>query len=898
MAFPSSQLPLYAGIAPGADPASPGGWSFEEITDDVREAGGVEIAVGRQDEMSRVDTTQTRGVVDNRAGHYSRVNPVGQWYGLLDKGTPAEYRVTRINDTFTRTVGAGLGTDADSGLAWTAGGGGWSVSSNAAQAALATANSLTLVTLPDVAADDVEVTAAASLSAVTTGAAWVHSILLRYTDLNNYYRLHTEFHLSGVIAAKIVRRVGGVSTDLATVADTGVTYTAGTVIHSRVRAVGSTLQLRVWEDGDPEPSTWNLSAEDDDLTGQTVGLMEWRLVGNTNAGTLTCTVDDFRADVIRASTPVPEWPVRWDMSGHDVTAPIVGAGILRRLSQGASALRSPIYRQMIAQPGAGYWPLEDGSDATAAAAALPSVDPATVTDGSFGNSDSPPGAASAVLLNTAGTSQVAGRPGAWAVGTDGYAAMCYLKLGSAPGSDVNMFEVLANGRIVRWLVQVSAANFTITGYDGDGVAVVSSSTLHLMTLTDWFAIQLETEEDGGGNVDWVLIWHQVGSTTFYSPGGTYTGSADRIRYATVFAPVNSTGVSHLWAGGDELEFVDTGFMQVSAGYAGETAGARLTRLAGEEGVPLRMFGAAADTAAMGAQRPATLLDLLRECEDADQGILCEAGAGLGYVTRESRYNQTPVMTLDFDDGHVAEPPEPTDDDQRLRNLIRLSRTGGSEATAQDDASISRSGIYSDELTVNLHADADLPYHAQWRLHMGTGDDLRWPRIVLDLARNPDLIADWCKVRVGSRITISNPPAAVGSADLDLIVEGWTEMFGAYSWLVVLACSPAAPWMVGIWDDADSLWGSASSTLKTTVTSGGTSATFRTADVNDVWSTTETPYDVIISGQRNTVTAMGAASLVSGAYDQAATLTRGVDGIVKALPAGSEIHLADGRRYAL
>ena len=37
------------------------------------------------------------------------------------------------------------------------------------------------------------------------------------------------------------------------------------------------------------------------------------------------TFDDFRADIIRATTPVPEWPVRWDQTGNDSISPIAGA---------------------------------------------------------------------------------------------------------------------------------------------------------------------------------------------------------------------------------------------------------------------------------------------------------------------------------------------------------------------------------------------------------------------------------------------------------------------------------------------------------------------------------------------------------------------------------------------
>ena len=73
---------------------------------------------------------------------------------------------------------------------------------------------------------------------------------------------------------------------------------------------------------------------------------------------------------------------------------------------------------------------------------------------------------------------------------------------------------------------------------------------------------------------------------------------------------------------------------------------------------------------------------------------------------------------------------------------------------------------------------------------------------------------------------------------------------------------------------------------------------RWVTLDDAWSTTAVPYDVMISGQRNRVTAMGAPALVSGSWDQAATVTRGVDGIVKGLTTGEPIRIATPGRYAL
>jgi hypothetical protein len=655
------------------------------------------------------------------------------------------------------------------------------------------ANLAAVALISNAGGHDVDITHVASVSAVATGAAWVHSTIVRYSDSSNYYRLHTEFGTGGSISVKIVKSLAGVESDLAAVTSTGVSYSANTRIATRVRAIGPTLQIRCWLDGGTEPSTWHAQADDTDLTGTQPGLLEWRVVGNTNVGTMTATIDDYRVDVIRAITPVPEWPVRWDKAGGDVTAPIVGAGIIRRLSQGQSALRSPIYRQLLRYSPAAYWPLEDGSDSTSAASAVAGVRAATLSDVTVG-ADGPAGSSSAIQLNST-SSLIRGTVTTGPTTPDGYAGMIFIKLASLPGAETTLFILEGTGTVATWRITGDATGFRVYGTAADGTAVVTpgGATIYTIDPTDWFAIQLETAESGA-TVNWTTLWHEVGDTIFWSISGSYAGTADKL---TGFRATGTASASyaHAWLGDNDLPFVDDAFAKVAAGYAGETAGDRVTRLCAEEGIPMMLMGDAATTAAMGAQRPATFLELARECEDADQGVLHERGAGLAYLARTSRYNGDSGDGAGFRfrtcrgaaGAHRRRPAaqEP---------VIKLSRTGGSEVTAQDAASIAESGTYSDELTVNLYSDDLLDDHASWRLHLGTQDDLRWPRIELDLARNPSLIPSWCKVRIGSRITIANPPDAVAGADLDLIVEGWTETLTSYGWDVVLACSPALPGM--------------------------------------------------------------------------------------------------------
>lgn len=868
-------------------------WQWSELTSDVRAEQGVQITVGRTDEATQVGATRVGLTLDNRTGDYSPRNPNGANFGLLRKGTPIEVRITRINDTFTRS--GGIGTDADSGLTWTTLGSTWATTGSAATSALGVANTFNQATVDDAGGHDVEVTHVSSLSAVATGAAWVDATIVRRVDDDNYYRLHTEFGTGGVISCKIMRVVGGSSTTLVNTTSTGVSYSAGTVIATRARAVGSRLQVRAWLASGSEPTTWTCEVDDDAVNGTGVGLYEWRVSGNSNVGTLTATIDNFRCDVIRATVPVPEWPVRWpDKSGNDAISPIAGHGILARLGQGQQTLRSPMYRQIAGYTNlVGYWPIEDGSNATRLTNVVTGGAAGAVTGMSLG-AEGPAGSASAATFtDAANTSKISGTFKS-ASTTAGWQISWALKLAALPGAGDRQMIAWSTTSGFDWRINLDSGVYNIHVTGPTGTVLVNSDVSFTGTgePNEWTQFRMKATQDGS-NVDYEWAWFQQDQETPWGTSGTFAGSVGALRAwsANGNTTMQNGQMCHVFGvttGNDNLQSYDA--MRAFDGYAREKAGDRLIRLCAENNVPLHITGDTADTAPMGVQRPATFLTLARECEEADQGVLGERGPGLGYLTRAGRTtNVDAVLELDFDEGHIAEPPEPVDDDQRLKNRIVLRRTGGTEVPAEDATSIAVDGLYLDEPEVNLNSDGDLDDHAYWRLHLGTSDELRWPRIELNLARNPGLIADWCKVRIGSRITIDNPPDQVAGGSLDLIVEGWTETMSSYRWDVVLVCSPAAPWRIAVFDS--SLAVSNSTTLGASRDTTQTSWTFSTTNPKDVWSTTNEPYDVVCDGERITVTSMGAVS-GSGPYTQTATVTRSVNGIVKAHDSGAVIQLAD------
>lgn len=200
-----------------------------------------------------------------------------------------------------------------------------------------------------------------------------------------------------------------------------------------------------------------------------------------------------------------------------------------------------------------------------------------------------------------------------------------------------------------------------------------------------------------------------------------------------------------------------------------------------------------DSMPMGPQRPLTLTTLLGEIPDADQGILSEGDFGLIYRTRRDLYNQAAALALSITDGELSQAPEPTDDDQQVRNDVTVERTGGSSARVIDQAHIDAHGRYAESVTANVQRDQQTKDLAEWLLRRGTIDDYRWPRINLALHDDIALIPDWLALRLGDRITVDHEIAQILGVEIDQIIEGWSERLDQFRWDVKLNCSPAAPW---------------------------------------------------------------------------------------------------------
>lgn len=628
-----------------------------------------------------------------------------------------------------------------------------------------------------------------------------------------------------------------------------------------------------------------------DFTAQAVGTTSFAdAAGRTWTIANGAEITDRR---IRAGLEASSWAPRWGASGHDVTAPIEAAGILRRLGQGAKALASTLRRRL---PGIGpvaYWPLEDGSDATQAYSPIAGCPPLRVADFSFASDDSCPGSGPLPSIGAAATMHAA--VPSYFSATSGYLVAMLYSIDTMPASKSAWLSIQTTGTGSGIVMSFTSTAVVCDVYDDAGTLLTSQSFSNSSVFGPgkWFRFDLTAQADSldvdyhlgfvdveGAGVAWnfTVAGAAPGIVTDIDTGFGSLLSGMRLGHLGVY-PSSDVGV---WGSSDN-------------GYRGETVGARLFRLGVEEAVPITIAQGRDTTTTMGPQRPSTLLDLFGECEDADGGILFEdrERAALFYRTRTTLYSQPPMLTIPY--GQLAPPLEPVDDDRWLRNDRTVTRIGGSSArsvlasgplsTATPPDGV---GTYDDSRTVNVASDTVVQDIADWLLHLGTWDEARYPRVRIYLHKYPSLVPAVTALRPGDIIRITDLPAWLPPGPIDLMVEGAEEVFKTLEWTITLSCSPAGPWAVGVLDDEDlGRLDTDGAELASGVTSTATSLSVATTS-GPIWTTAsaDRPFDIQVGGEVMTVTNVTGAS-----SPQTFTVTRSVNGIVKAHSSAADVRLA-------
>lgn len=341
-------------------------------------------------------------------------------------------------------------------------------------------------------------------------------------------------------------------------------------------------------------------------------------------------------------------------------------------------------------------------------------------------------------------------------------------------------------------------------------------------------------------------------------------------------------------------------------YSGEPAGVRFQRICDEEGIPC-VVDDPTNSSLMGGQGAKTTIELLRECEATDMGIMYERrdAFGLGYLVRRDLYNQAPELIIDYSNGELATQLNPTFDDKGVQNDVTVVRDGGSSARYQltrGPLSVNAPplgvGPYTASETVSLAADSQCYAQAGWRAHLGSVDEERVTSVGVaienvEFQKNPNLWKNAATCTSGSRLLIINTPD--WSGEVDQIVQGYSERFDNFTHQITYNTNPASPYSTAVAPTTPTNTSAKADSLTSTLDSDADSTTTTlSVDVTGVlWRTGTVAFDVSVGGEQMSVTSISGTS-----SPQTFTVTRSVNGITKSHTAGDQVSLAKPAIIAL
>lgn len=129
------------------------------------------------------------------------------------------------------------------------------------------------------------------------GACYVYAVARR--NSNNEYRPQLVFNANGTVTVQAGMLVGGSETSLGSpVVVPGLTYSPGTFIWLRAQIAGAdptTIRVKAWADGQPEPSSWQFEATNSAAALQASGSLGMRayVSGSVTNTPVTISFDDY-----------------------------------------------------------------------------------------------------------------------------------------------------------------------------------------------------------------------------------------------------------------------------------------------------------------------------------------------------------------------------------------------------------------------------------------------------------------------------------------------------------------------------------------------------------------------------------------------------------------------------
>lgn len=633
---------------------------------------------------------------------------------------------------------------------------------------------------------------------------------------------------------------------------------------------------------------------------------------------------------------VPSFPQEWDVSGTDIFGRTTAYDLVSRLQQGSKSLRSAVFRNLYrfttTNSGTsgtmdGYWPMENGSQATAPNPTVGTF--GTMTNATFSTDGDFPGTTGVLTFSSdAGTATGGGLPISTTTNTGVVTVLLYFRAPSIPGSTVNLINFyMAGGNSYQIKISVGATTYQLDVLKSDGTSLLSSAAGHGTggTPNQPLAMRIMFTQNGG-NVDYQWAWYPIGGATLFGVSGSYAGTIGRPggRAKTWVSP-GFTGKSGWWIAHvatmrEDVDWESGQFIGSTNAFVGEHCEDRFARLCREEGIPYWIIGRAYngtyDTGPgeiMGPQTAQAFMALIAECGALDRGLIYgpRDKFGLTFRLHNSLINRDAVE-LDYSLNHLSTPFIPRDDLYFARNDVTVSNnTGGSARYTKtsgslnvDEPSAGTGGIGTyDPGPVTRIAESDdrLPVLAQEEVFHGTWDELRYPNISIERARsvytsNSTLDTDVLDIDLGDVLRLINPPAQLPPDAVENLIIGYTDTLMNRQHPLTFNTEPYGPYRKLNDLSASSLararLSATSSLLSSLINSSATSFSVTTS-TGRLWRTGSSaptfPMVIVIGGETMSVGQISGTS----SPQTFSSVTRSVNGVVASHGAGSAVQVRDG-----
>jgi hypothetical protein len=298
----------------------------------------------------------------------------------------------------------------------------------------------------------------------------------------------------------------------------------------------------------------------------------------------------------------------------------------------------------------------------------------------------------------------------------------------------------------------------------------------------------------------------------------------------------------------------------------------------------QMFEAAKSTAQVMRESRVTGGLLLRPLEDQWMRNRTQSSIGVTIPTLPVEHVEAPLLMVE--------------DDRFLKNDITAKLTDGGQLRVSKDTGplstrspeLGGVGRYNKSVEYNLKNTAFLGARTTYELSKGTLDVPRFPEVKVQLLSPEVSDPEYAALLlwdVGQVFRLTGLSGLGIYEELLLQVVGYEERIGPYTHDITFQCV-SNELNVVFQMASGSNYGrldAEGSTLSAGVSSSATSLSV--ASTGTLWSTSSAPFDIRVAGERMTVTAISGTS-----SPQTFTVTRSVNGVVKAQSAGASVVLAD------